>query len=103
MSGPANFTTRNVSAAADRASAPVADQALGGRLAVRAAAPEADKAATSVDVAAGAGKEGVIYLIADHDQTIMVIAMATGSRVGDLQALLDHAIRTIERQRPSAP
>jgi hypothetical protein len=45
----------------------------------------------------GAPRKGVIYLLADANRTIIVVGMAAGEKAAELQALLDHAVRTIER------
>jgi len=50
---------------------------------------------------AGSPRKGVIYLLTDGIRTIIVVAMAAGSDMAELQALLDHAVRTIERSEPA--
>jgi hypothetical protein len=42
-------------------------------------------------------RKGVIYLISDAGQTMILVGMATGPKVAELQALLDHGIRTLHR------
>jgi hypothetical protein len=49
----------------------------------------------------GATRKGVIYLILDGRQTLMIVGLAAGSNVSNLQTLLDNSVRTI--QRASAP
>lgn len=41
-------------------------------------------------------RKGVIYLIANGRQTIILVGMATGPKVTELQAQLDHGIRTLQ-------
>ncbi|MCE9554191.1 MAG: hypothetical protein K8T91_12560 [Planctomycetes bacterium] len=54
-------------------------------------------------------RKGVIYLIADGSKTIIVAGIAVGPKMKEVQSLLDHAIRTIQRDEspakpaPSAP
>lgn len=42
-------------------------------------------------------RTGVIYLVADGSKTVIVVGIGVGPRMKELQSLLDHAIRTIER------
>jgi len=49
---------------------------------------------------ATAVRKGVIYLLADGRHTAIVVGMATGPKVTELQAQLDHAIRTLQPASP---
>lgn len=47
-------------------------------------------------------RKGVIYLLADEDRTLIVVGMAAGNKMAEIQFLLDHAVRTLERSAEPA-